>query len=67
MKNFKKLQADLARRVSRQKLRDRRLLEDVIQIRHLPTHTTRAYRKYRLNAKRIVEVETLLEMEVTHA
>ncbi len=43
-------------------MKERRLLEDIIQIRHLPTHTTRAYRKYRLNGGRTVFVETLSEM-----
>jgi len=62
MKNVKKLQTKLARRVRRQKLKDSRLVEDVIQIRHLPTHTTRAYRKYRLKGGRNVFVETLSEM-----
>lgn len=67
MKNFKKLQKGLARRVRRQKLKDSRLMEDVIQVRHLPPHVVKEYRKYRLSGGRTVEVETLSEMEVHRA
>lgn len=45
-------------------MKKRRLVEDVVQIRHLPTHTTRAFRKYRLNGGRTIEVETLSEMSL---
>jgi len=48
-------------------MKKRRLLEDIIRVRHLPTHTVKEYRKYRLNGGRTVEVETLSEMEVRHA
>lgn len=82
MKNFKILQEELRMR----RLRSRRLVEDIIQVRHphpvkdswkvrggtlyvtfVPGKRVRAYRKYRLNGGRIVEVETLLEMEVKGA
>jgi len=64
MKNFKLLQKELARNVRMRKLRDRRLLEDIIQVRHLPTHTVKEHRKYRLSGGRTVEVKTLSEMSL---
>jgi len=46
-------------------LRSRRLVEDIVQVRHTPTTKTRAYRKYRLNGGRHVFVDTLSEMSLS--
>lgn len=82
------LQEEADRRLQKRMvaLRSRRLVEDIIQVRHphpvkdswkvrggtlyvtfVPGKRMKAYRTYRLNDGRPVEVKTLLEMEAIHA